>query len=127
MVSAPISARVTSLPGGFVSFWIGSRRYYHVNATFFLLDTATQEYVVVAEPDGATDALATTESAEQLFVYPSDGQSDEQVRRDRYECYVWASQQSGFDPALPEQPSQDQADYDRALSACLEGRGYKVK
>ena len=35
----------------------------------------------------------------QVFVYPTGGQSAEQLSRDRYECYVWGVKQSGFDPS----------------------------
>ena len=35
----------------------------------------------------------------QVFVYPTAGQSAEQMSRDRYECYVWGVKQSGFDPS----------------------------
>jgi len=40
-----------------------------------------------------------------IMVYPARGQSPEQLERDRYECHLWAVQQSGFDPsrALPDQ------------------------
>ena len=34
----------------------------------------------------------------QLMIYPMKGQSSEQQSKDRYECHVWAVQQSGFDP-----------------------------
>lgn len=34
----------------------------------------------------------------QLMIYPMKGQSNEQQSKDRYECHVWAVQQSGFDP-----------------------------
>jgi hypothetical protein len=34
----------------------------------------------------------------QLYVYPNKGQSSEQQSRDRYECHLWAVQQSGHDP-----------------------------
>jgi len=36
--------------------------------------------------------------AQQLIVYPSQGQSQDQQDKDRYECHTWAVQQSGFDP-----------------------------
>ena len=36
---------------------------------------------------------------EKIFVYPSNGQSAEQTARDRYECHVWAVQQTGVDPS----------------------------
>ena len=127
VINAPIGARVAGLPAGYVSFSIGTRRYYHVNATYYIYEPATQEYVVVAQPDGAEEAMTAAEPAGQLFVYPNEGQSDEQIRQDRYECYVWASERSGFDPALPDQPAEYQSDYDRALSACLAGRGYTVR
>lgn len=34
-----------------------------------------------------------------LFIYPNDGQSKEMQNQDRYECHIWAAQQSGFDPS----------------------------
>jgi outer membrane lipoprotein SlyB len=36
--------------------------------------------------------------SQDLFVYPSGGQSDEQLADDRYACHQWAVQESGFDP-----------------------------
>lgn len=39
-----------------------------------------------------------------LFIYPNMGQSPEQQKTDRYECHVWAAQQSGFDPSTYEAP-----------------------
>ena len=36
--------------------------------------------------------------AQDPIVYPSKGQSNEQMEKDKYECYNWAKQQSGFDP-----------------------------
>lgn len=35
----------------------------------------------------------------EVMVYPMKGQSNEQLSQDRYECHVWAVQQSGFDPS----------------------------
>jgi hypothetical protein len=34
-----------------------------------------------------------------IMVYPAKGQSNEQLSKDRYECHIWAVQQSGFDPS----------------------------
>lgn len=45
------------------------------------------------QPNGAT--VASTE----VIFYPSGGQSPYQQDRDRYECYVWAVKQSGFNPS----------------------------
>ena len=40
--------------------------------------------------------------AQEVFIYPTKGQSPEQQNRDRYECHTWAVQQTGFDPARPQ-------------------------
>lgn len=34
-----------------------------------------------------------------VVAYPRQGQSERQLRRDRYECHLWAVRQSGFDPS----------------------------
>src|SRR6202021_1905374 len=36
---------------------------------------------------------------QRVFVYPAHGQSPEQTERDRYECHLWAVQQTGVDPS----------------------------
>jgi len=36
--------------------------------------------------------------AQELFVYPEKGQTDEQQKKDEMECYHWAKGQTGFDP-----------------------------
>ncbi|MEM8682294.1 MAG: DUF6515 family protein [Pseudomonadota bacterium] len=129
VVRAPIGARIGTLPPGYVSFGIGPRRYFYANFTYYLRDRDRTEYIVVEEPEGAEAALVTaseTTSAE-IFVYPNQGQSDEQRNRDRYECYLWASEQTGHDPGAGNPDMEKAGDYRRAISACLEGRGYTVK
>ena len=133
--------------------------------------------------------LSTSLLAQELFIYPQKGQSQEQQEKDKYECYQWARQRTGVDPvrgtpapssssgdgtvargalrgavggliignvadgsgskgaaagavlggtrsairkgqqqsAQQQQTAAVQADYNRAYSACLEGRGYTVK
>lgn len=39
---------------------------------------------------------------QKVFVYPANGQSAEQTERDRYECHIWAVQQTGVDPSRPD-------------------------
>lgn len=36
--------------------------------------------------------------AQDLIVFPARGQSQEQMEKDKYDCYAWAKQQTGFDP-----------------------------
>jgi hypothetical protein len=71
--------------------------------------------------------------ASDFYVYPRNGQTQEQQSADRYECHSWAKGQTGFDPTQPAPggPSGDsgaqRAQYQRAITACLEARGYSVK
>jgi hypothetical protein len=129
VIGAPLHARVRQLPPGYISFVLGTRRYFYVNFTYYLWDEPRREYVVVEEPQGAAAAVvAANESGSgEIFVYPNLGQSDEQRDRDRYECYLWAVQQTGFDPSADAPQVELAGNYRRALSACLEGRGYTVK
>jgi len=34
----------------------------------------------------------------QPIIYPAKGQSQQQMEKDKYECYTWAKGQTGFDP-----------------------------
>ena len=45
----------------------------------------------------------------QLFIYPQQGQNEEQQSRDRFECHNWAVQQSGFNPTNPPPMAQPQS------------------
>jgi hypothetical protein len=70
----------------------------------------------------------------QLFIYPRQGQSQEKLEADRNECHAWALGQTGYDPTKTPpsdlnaaQISQMSGDYQRALGACLDGRGYTVR
>ena len=53
----------------------------------------------------------------QLYVYPQQGQSEEQQSKDRFECHNWAVQQSGFDPGNPPRGAAFGAEEARATSA----------
>lgn len=45
--------------------------------------------------------VAVPAVADDLFMYPAQGQSQEQQNKDRSDCNSWAIQQSGFDPSRP--------------------------
>jgi hypothetical protein len=65
-----------------------------------------------------------------MFVYPRKGQSEKQQADDRYQCHRWAVNQTNYDPTQPPDgiPSaQQNSDYQRAMGACLDARGYTVK
>jgi len=38
----------------------------------------------------------------QVYFYPLKDQSAKQQDKDRYQCYLWAKQQTGFDPSSPQ-------------------------
>ena len=43
----------------------------------------------------------SSQAAGEVFVYPKQGQSQEQFQKDQFECHSWAKQQTGFDPSQP--------------------------
>ena len=44
--------------------------------------------------------MASTQAppSDNVFIYPQNGQSDEQQSNDKYECHKWANSQTGYDP-----------------------------
>jgi hypothetical protein len=109
--------------------------YYYADDAYYAWRPAMHEYEVVAPPAGIEDngTATTTPSANELFIYPKNGQSAEQQARDRYECYRSAVLATGFDPTVtgggvpPDTTASKRSDYLRAEGACLDARGYSVK
>jgi hypothetical protein len=67
------------------------------------------------------------QGALKLYVYPAAGQSEAQAADDRYQCHVWAADQSGHDPTLGAGSRDEAEGYTRAFTACMEGRNYVVR
>jgi len=44
---------------------------------------------------------ASSAFASELYIYPAKGQSSEQQDKDKFECYTWARNDTGFDPMAP--------------------------
>jgi hypothetical protein len=45
---------------------------------------------------------AAQQQQQNFIVYPSKGQSQQKMEQDKFDCYTWAKQQTGFDPmAMP--------------------------
>src|SRR5450631_2051546 len=42
-----------------------------------------------------------------VYAYPTNGQTVDQQNRDRYDCFQWAIQQTGFDPSAPSVPPHE--------------------
>jgi len=51
---------------------------------------------------GAITMLVLAIPASAQYVYPAKGQSPDRQKKDEAECYTWAVQQSGVDPAKPQ-------------------------
>lgn len=55
------------------------------------------------------------------MVYPAKGQSQEQLEKDKFECYSWAKQQTGFDPM--QQPKATKPPPQQQAQQGVVGRG----
>lgn len=143
VVSAPIGVFVPVLPAYYTTLWAGGAPYYYANDTYYTWSPEQNGYQVVDPPSqtgyppadstNAPAPAAASTPADELYAYPQAGQSAEQQSQDKYECHKWAAGQSGFDPtqtgggAAPDQSGSARENYQRAMSACLEGRGYSVR
>jgi hypothetical protein len=129
---------VSVLPWYYDTFWWGGVPYYYADYNYYLWDSTARQYAIVAPPraddpgSGPVDGDFSGAAAEPM-VYPSAGQTPDQLARDRYECHRWAADQTGFDPTRSDGgvPVEDVASgngkYRRAEVACLSGRGYTVR
>ncbi|WP_177411222.1 MULTISPECIES: DUF6515 family protein [Pseudomonas] len=132
VVTPPYGVRVSRLPSYSQEVWIGSSLLFLAAGTYYAYQPDSQDYVVVNPPQN--EAVYQAPPAEQQsngydpVAYPANGQSPQQVELDKYQCYRWAAEQSGFDPAnVTSQPPPDVVDlYRRSMGACLAGRGYTV-
>jgi hypothetical protein len=128
IVMPPIGLFVPFLPPYYTTIWLGGIPYYYANEVYYA--RRANGYVVVEPPKG--EARQEPKSG-QMFIYPRQGQSEETQATDRYECHRWAVDQTGYDPTMspPEMPEaqtlQTKTEYQRAMGACLDGRGYTVK
>ncbi|HVW67447.1 MAG TPA: hypothetical protein VHB68_00665, partial [Steroidobacteraceae bacterium] len=131
------------LPFGYATYWWGGVPYYYYDGGYYLWDQGYNGYVatdpppVAGESDGtnessdnsvmSNDVGSTAGGASDIYVYPRNGQSDEQTANDRFECHKWAVSQTGFDPTRSTNTQGSVGDYRRAIGACLDARGYSVK
>ncbi len=132
------------LPVGYATYWWGGVPYYYWNSLYYTWSPAQSGYVVTDPPpvegvEGSSDgsggyeqapessyAPQSSGSAGDVYVYPRNGQTQQQTDNDRYECHSWAVSQSGFDPTRPQQAGNPD-DYRRAMVACLDARGYSAR
>jgi hypothetical protein len=135
VIAPPIGVFVPALPGFYTTLRLGGATFYYANDAYYAWRGAARGYEVVAPPADVDSAEVGSSGGDtdKLFIYPKNGQSDDQQSKDRYECHRWGAEQTGFDPTVngggvpPDQADSKRADYRRAMSACLEARGYTVR
>ncbi|MEI6459760.1 MAG: DUF6515 family protein [Pseudomonadota bacterium] len=130
VIAPPFGAFVPMLPGYYSTYWFGGAPYYYANDVYYLWRSERNAYEVVPPPEPADGAVAA--APVDLYIYPRNGQTEAQQSEDRYQCHRWATDQTHFDPTRPGggfsgSPEAGRADYFRAMTACLEGRGYTAK
>ncbi|HTV97543.1 MAG TPA: DUF6515 family protein [Steroidobacteraceae bacterium] len=153
VVTPPLGLVVSVLPPYYSTVWIGGVPYYYADNVYYTWQPDQNGYVVAPPPpddsgQGAPGAAAPPpdgdpnqpppgaapgpQSPSDLIIYPKNGQSKDQQAADEYECHSWAKGQTGFDPTQPDggvapaDADRLHSNYDRAMAACLQGRGYQV-
>jgi hypothetical protein len=131
------------LPVGYATFWWGGVPYYYANNIYYTYDPGYNGYVATDPPVSADQAGAAPDTyadgsqpgdpqyggsaSPDVYVYPRNGQNEQQTANDRYECHGWAVYQTGFDPTRAGPQSGNSADYRKAMIACLDARGYTAR
>ncbi|HEX4243821.1 MAG TPA: hypothetical protein VHZ53_20570 [Steroidobacteraceae bacterium] len=122
------------LPLAYATYWWGGVPYYYANDVYYTYNQDYDGYVATDPPPAAGDSDGGAPNAGapaapqpdgaaipgQIFMYPKNGQSQQQQAQDKAECQQWAGQQAG-------QVAQNSPDYRRAMTACAEGRGYSTQ
>ncbi|WP_077036871.1 DUF6515 family protein [Pelomonas sp. KK5] len=130
VVLPPPGVVIPVLPLDYVTLTLGGLPYYYANGVYYSAYRSGPGYVVVTPPpgiDGAQVAAAAPVVAPPAppaarpdpIIYPRNGQSAEQTEADRQECNRWATTQ----PSAMNSASV----FNRAVEACMDGRGYTMK
>ena len=56
---------------------------------------------VTAQETASSSTASSISKGLGLYIFPSDGQSQEQLDADEMECYKWAIEQTNYDPLNP--------------------------
>lgn len=123
VVLPPIGIAVPLLPPAFATVWIGGAPFYYANGVYYAAAPG-QGYAVVAPPAGA-DAAEPALPAPAVrplpdpIVYPRNGQTAAQTESDQVDCNRWATTQPSA--------MADASVFQRAVAACMDGRGYTLR
>jgi len=116
----PLGVVVPLLPPSYATLWIGGAPYYYANGVYYA-QSPGQGYAVVAPPPGAETAqpVPAAKPLPPPIIYPRSGQSTAQIEADRQACDRWATTQPSA--------MADAQVFQRAVAACMDGRGYTVR
>ena len=123
VVLPPVGLVIPLLPPSYVTVTIGGLPYYYANGVYYR--AVPEGYVVAAPPPEATTAAQVQPAPPppppkaDPIIYPRNGQSNEQLESDRRECNRWATTQPNA--------QADASVFNRAVEACMDGRGYTMK
>lgn len=133
VVVPPVGIIVPLLPPAYVSLWTASGRYFYANGVYYA--PAPGGYEVVAQPPNANTAATSPPPAAaapppvppqwlakpppEPVIYPRNGQSSAQTEADRQECNRWAT-------TVPAALADAEV-FQRAVAACMDGRGYTLR
>lgn len=123
-IGLPIGAAVPVLPGGSVGVVVGPRHYWTYGGVWYR--PWGPRYVVVEPPVGyyapeppPPEPRSVPSTRPDPVIYPRNGQNAQQTEYDRQACNRWAVTQP--------QAVADAAVFQRAIEACMDGRGYSVR
>ncbi|MEI6027996.1 MAG: DUF6515 family protein [Betaproteobacteria bacterium] len=134
VVMPPLGIVIPVLPPAYVSLWFGGGRYFYANGVYYA--PVVGGYSVVAPPPNADAGMAsspppmgtppatpaapaTPKPPPEPVIYPRNGQSATQTEGDRQECNRWAT-------TVPAALAEAEV-FQRAIAACMDGRGYTVR
>jgi hypothetical protein len=139
VIQPPVGLVISVLPPYYSTVWFGGNPYYYADNVYYTWQPDQNGYAIVDPPDNADQPSTAPDSpspgtgaSDDLIIYPKNGQSKDQQAADQFECHSWAKNQTGFDPTEPAGGVQSgdvdrsRNNYNRAMSACLQGRGYQV-
>ena len=116
---------LASLPLLYTTFWFDDVPYYYVDRVYYTWNAADNDYVATDPPpvSGTSTGTSGDVATGKVFAYPKSGQSEQQQATDQQECREWASTEAGAGATT----AVTSTDFNRAVVACLEGRGYSAK
>lgn len=132
VVAPPFGLIVPILPPFYSTVWFHSTPYYYANDVYYVWRPGLNGYQVTEPPEEIVQGTPQID-AEELIIYPKQGQNEKKQADDRYECHSWGKSQTQYDPTKPPENmpvselNQKRSNYQRAMRACLEGRGYSVR